>query len=98
GRVRAGNGSFPRVTYQLGAADARKLARAIGLTAEIFFAAGAREVYSGVHSRPVIRSADDARTLQQAALPASEFEMLAFHPPRTARMGAVTDSSGRLHR
>jgi choline dehydrogenase-like flavoprotein len=102
GRVRAGRGRWPRVTYRLGAADARKLARAIGLTAEIFFAGGAREVYSGVHSRPVLGSIDEARALQGASLPASDFEMMAFHPQGTARMGedpraAVTDSTGRVH-
>jgi choline dehydrogenase-like flavoprotein len=102
GRVRAGRGAWPHVTYQLGSADARKLARAIGLTAEIFFAGGAEEVYSGVHSRPVLRSADEARALAQAELPSSDFEMMAFHPQGTARMGenpreAVTDSSGRVH-
>src|SRR5438128_10818929 len=101
GRVRAGRGRFPRVTYQLGAADARKLARAIGLAAEIFFAAGAREVYSGVHSRPVLRAIDEARALQHATFPAADFEMMAFHPQGTARMGedprtAVTDSVGRV--
>src|SRR5439155_17547812 len=77
GRVRAGRGRFPRVTYQLGAADAKKLARAIGLTAEIFFAAGAREVYSGVHSRTVLRSIDEASALRRDALPADDFEMIA---------------------
>jgi choline dehydrogenase-like flavoprotein len=102
GRVRAGRGGFPRVTYRLGTADARKLARAIGLTAEIFFAAGAREVYSGVHSRPVLDSIEEARALQQAALPAADFEMMAFHPQGTTRMGedpraAVTESFGRVH-
>jgi len=102
GRVRAGRGRWPRVTYQLGAADARKLARAIGLTAEIFFAGGAAEVYPGVHSRPVLRSLDEARALQRAELPAADFEMMAFHPQGTARMGedprtSVTDSLGRVH-
>jgi choline dehydrogenase-like flavoprotein len=102
GRVRAGRGGWPRITYQLGAADARKLARAIGLTAEIFFAGGAEEVFSGVHSRPVLRSADEARALAGAELPAADFEMMAFHPQGTARMGedprtAVTDSAGRVH-
>jgi choline dehydrogenase-like flavoprotein len=102
GRVRAGRGTWPRVTYQLGGADARKLARAIGLTAEIFFAGGAEEVYSGVHSRPVLRSADEAHALARAELPAADFEMMAFHPQGTARMGedaasAVTDSAGRVH-
>ena len=102
GRVRAGRGRAPRVTYQLGAADAKKLARAIGLTADIFFAAGAREVYSGVHSRPILRSIDEARALQQTELPAADFEMMAFHPQGTARMGedarqAVSDSAGRVH-
>jgi len=57
GRVRATRAGFPRVTYQLNAADARKLTRATGLAAEIFSAAGAREVYSGVHSRPVLHGA-----------------------------------------
>ena len=102
GRVRAGRGRFPRVTYQLGAADARKLGRAVGLTAEIFFAAGAREVYPGIHSRPVLRSIDEARALQRTERPAADFEMMAFHPQGTARMGedpkqAVTDSFGRVH-
>jgi choline dehydrogenase-like flavoprotein len=102
GRVRAGRGRFPLVSYRLGATDAQKLARAIGLTAEIFFAGGAREVYSGVHSRPVLASIDEARALQTARLPAADFEMMAFHPQGTARMGeeprtAVTDSAGRVH-
>src|SRR5262249_42693832 len=102
GRVRAGRGRFPRVTYQLGRADARRLARAIGITAEIFFAAGACEVYPGVHSRPVLRSLDEARVLGQADVPPGDLEMMAFHPQGTARMGedprtAVTDSYGRVH-
>jgi len=102
GRVRASRGRWPHVTYRLGASDARRLARAIGLTAEIFFAGGATEVYSGVHSRPILRSIEEARALQQETPPATELEMMAFHPQGTTRMGedaksAVTDSTGRVH-
>src|SRR5439155_11248201 len=53
GRVRAGRGRFPRVTYQLGAADPQRLARALGLTAELFLPARPREVYSRAHPRPL---------------------------------------------
>ncbi|MFN8543779.1 MAG: GMC family oxidoreductase [Candidatus Binatia bacterium] len=102
GRVRATRSGFPRVTYQMNAADARRMARAVGLTAEVFFTAGAREVYSGVHSRAVLRGLHDAHALQQATLPPAEFELMAFHPQGTAKMGedrvrAVTDSWGRVH-
>jgi choline dehydrogenase-like flavoprotein len=82
--------------------DAQKLARALSLTAQIGFAAGARAVFSGIHPRPVLRSAGDARALLDARFKPTEFEMMAFHPQGTCRMGndasrAVTDSYGAHH-
>ena len=103
GRVRASRGSAPpRVTYRMVDEDVRKLTRAISLTAQIFFAAGARAVYSGISPRPILHNADDARALLDDRFGPGNFEMMAFHPQGTCRMGedpsrAVTDSYGAHH-
>ncbi|MBI4517184.1 MAG: GMC family oxidoreductase [Deltaproteobacteria bacterium] len=102
GRVRARGRGWPLVTYSMVPEDVRKLTRAISLTAQIFFAAGAREVFSGIHSQPVLGSADEARALTDRPRKAADIELMAFHPQGTCRMGedpakAVVDSYGRLH-
>ncbi len=102
GRVRARRGStasWPLVTYRMGVEDVKKLTRAIGLTAEIFFAGGAREVYSAIHRRPILRNAGEARALLEEPLRAQDIELMAFHPQGTCQMGedprrAVTNSFG----
>ena len=102
GRVRVRGRGWPLVTYKMIPEDVQKLTRAISLTAQIFFAAGARAVFPGIHPHPVLRSADAARALLETRFKASEFEMMAFHPQGTCRMGidpsrAVTDSYGAHH-
>ena len=113
GRVRArrGGGSprsgwphsgWPLVTYRMVPEDVSKLTRAISLTAQIFFAAGAQAVFSGIAPRAVLRSAAEARALLSERFKSTDFEMMAFHPQGTCRMGedpthAVTDSYGVHH-
>jgi choline dehydrogenase-like flavoprotein len=101
GRVTSAFGE-PLVLYHLGREDRRRMARAIALTAEIWFAAGAREVFAGVRSTPILRSPVQARALATADVPASHFELMAFHPLGTARMSAdprrgVVDAAGAVH-
>jgi choline dehydrogenase-like flavoprotein len=102
GRVRARGRGWPLVTYRMVPEDVRKLTRAISLTAQIFFAGGARAVFSGIAAHPVLHHADEARALLAARLKPSGIEMMAFHPQGTCRMGgdparAVTDAYGGYH-
>jgi hypothetical protein len=99
GRVRGRGRGWPVVTYHMVPDDVRKLTRAIGLTAQIFFAAGARAVFSGIAPRPVLHDAGAARALLDERLKPTDIEMMAFHPQGTCRMGgdpsrSVTDGYG----
>ncbi len=101
GRVlRLGGRSVP--WYRMNPTDVRRMQRAISLMARIYFAAGAVEVYPGVRQTPVLRSPADAEALERLPLRASDFELMAFHPMGTARMGSdprrsAVDAAGRLH-
>lgn len=101
GRIlRLGKRSIP--WYRMNTTDVRRMQRAIALMAKIYFAAGAIEVYPGVRQAPVLRSPAEAEALERLALRASDFELMAFHPMGTARMGSdprrsAVDPEGRLH-
>jgi choline dehydrogenase-like flavoprotein len=102
GRVVAAPGRQPLVLYSLARADRGRLARAISLTAQTWFAAGATEVYTSVRCRPVLRSMAEARAFADEEIRAKYFDVMAFHPMGTARMSAdpgrgVVDGSGRVH-
>jgi choline dehydrogenase-like flavoprotein len=101
GRVRiAGDGST-RVTYKLTRDDGRKLLFGIARAAEIFFAAGATEVYSQIRGMPVIRRGRVA-DFEAVDPPPGALRLEAFHPMGTARMAAdpelgVTGTDGAVH-
>jgi choline dehydrogenase-like flavoprotein len=101
GRVAlAGDGSV-RVTYRLLPEDAGKLRFGIARAAEIFFAAGATEVYSQVRGLPVLRRGD-VPAFEAAAISPSALRLEAFHPMGTARMSpdprqGATDVDGSVH-
>ena len=101
GRVGLANDGSVRITYCLTHDDARRLVFGIARAAEIFFAAGAHEVYSQVRGMPVLRGSDVSR-LEAADPPPAALRLEAFHPMGTARMSAdprqgATGTDGSLH-
>jgi choline dehydrogenase-like flavoprotein len=102
GRVRRLPGTRePLLTYRLAPADARALCEGIALVAEVFFAAGAKSVYTGVAGVPELGHPREAAALREGAFSPAALVPTGFHPMGTARMGgdparSVTDSWGAL--
>jgi choline dehydrogenase-like flavoprotein len=96
----AGDGSL-RITYRLTRDDAARLAFGIARAAELFYAAGAREVYPQIGGLPVV-SRNGIPELDASPPPARRLRLEAFHPLGTARMDAdpargVVDTDGAVH-
>jgi choline dehydrogenase-like flavoprotein len=92
--------SRPVVRYGLAERDGAKLRTAIVAMGRVLFAAGAREVLSGLPGRPAARNTADLAA-HVAGAPVSALHLAAFHPTGSARMGAdarrcPVDPEGRL--
>ncbi|MGH2755071.1 MAG: GMC family oxidoreductase N-terminal domain-containing protein [Actinomycetota bacterium] len=88
------------ITYQLSETDATRLKRAIEVLARLLFAAGAREVLTGLARGPRATSIDEIRATL-AGLDRRQLHLAAFHPTGTARAGKdpesyPVDPTGRL--
>jgi choline dehydrogenase-like flavoprotein len=88
GRVFPGRFGYPFFAfYSLNRQDADKLHKGIGYVADIFFAAGAKRVFTGCYAMPSLNSRDDLDRFKTMKLKPSHFEVMAFHPLGTCRMG-----------
>jgi choline dehydrogenase-like flavoprotein len=77
----------PIIRYDLGEADAARFKRGLLALAELYWAAGAREVIVPVRGVPTLRDGD-SRPLERHPVPAASLTAMAFHPLGTARAGA----------
>ena len=101
GRVSLARDGSLRIGYRLTREDAHRLSFGIARAAELFYAAGAREVYPQLGGVPVLprnRIAD----LDASPPSARRMRLEAFHPLGTARMDAdpalgVVDPAGAVH-
>ena len=87
GRVRQGLGGSPLITYDLNAIDTAKMARAIAILCDLYLAAGARRVLPLVTGMEEVRTASDVAKLRAMPIRAGDFEVTAFHPLGTCRIG-----------
>ncbi|HMJ09894.1 MAG TPA: GMC family oxidoreductase [Polyangiaceae bacterium] len=82
----------PFMTYRLGPADHAAVPKLMRTMAEIYFAAGAREVFLPVLGLGGI-DADALRSLDLAAIPKRMLECSSQHPLGTCRMGTSPETS-----
>ncbi|HEV1997933.1 MAG TPA: GMC family oxidoreductase N-terminal domain-containing protein [Candidatus Dormibacteraeota bacterium] len=100
GRVFRRPDGRPLMYYNMGANETYRMAQAVLMAGELYFAAGAKEYYPVVHGFPVLRSMDELRQLDPAKIKARDLKLSAYHPMGTARMGedprrAVVNSYGK---
>ena len=93
GRVIRRAGKEPLITYKLNKHDTRRMVRGLAHTAEIFLAAGARAVMSGLPGLGPVTNKGQLEDLKEEAVKPSSLRLTAFHPVGTARMGADASTS-----
>lgn len=91
----------PRIRYDLHPHDAARFQRGFELLADVFWAAGAREIVLPLRGVPTLRDGDSA-PLRNARIAPRDIKAMAFHPLGTARAGAdprasVVDGDLRVH-
>lgn len=87
GRVRPGPGGRPIITYWLNDHDVARIKRGAELLARCYLAAGARRVYPCVNGFDTIDNEAELEKFRRAKLTARDFELTAYHPLGTVRMG-----------
>ncbi len=92
GRVRVVRGQRV-VTYNVNKRDVARMKRGMEILTNVFLAAGAREVRPWLHGFDPIRTQNDLERFRRARLRASDFDLTAYHPLGTARMGSCPDTS-----
>jgi choline dehydrogenase-like flavoprotein len=94
GSVRPGWGGSPSIRYKLTSADLGTFQDGMRVLAEMFFAAGAREVWPGVHGLPErLTSPDQLPLLTRDTLDPRHAHFIATHLFGTCRMGADPSAS-----
>lgn len=87
GTVREGPGGSPLITYNMSQRDASQCQRGLALLSEVFLEAGARRVFPFALGHNEITDHRGLKALQEARLRPGDFDVAAFHPLGTCRMG-----------
>jgi choline dehydrogenase-like flavoprotein len=87
GSVRRGPGGSPLVRYDLNDRDCALMQRGIEVLCDVYLAAGARRVLPLVAGQEEVNSRDELLRLRSRRLRPGDFEVTAFHPLGTCRLG-----------
>jgi hypothetical protein len=85
--VRPGPAGLPLIFYNMTRGDARRMQRGIEVLCEVFLAAGARRVLPFVDGMYEVRDRADLHALRSMTLRPGDFEVTAYHPLGTCRIG-----------
>jgi choline dehydrogenase-like flavoprotein len=96
GKVRPGPGGSPRIHYNLKApGDLMRLKRGAETLSRVFFEAGAHTVLPPIAGLEELSSPEELARIQDPSVKVRDFELTAFHPLGTCRMG-VSPEKGVL--
>ena len=93
GTVRPGPGRRPLIPYTMNDHDVARVKRAVDLLSQVFFAAGAQRIFSPLRGFEELRSRTDLARLRRTEVTAADFQLTAYHPLGTARMGVSNERS-----
>lgn len=101
GHIRTLPFGIPLVRYDVTDVDQQKFVKAAAKLAELYFAAGAREVYTAFHHHGVLRGPDDIRRMYDHPPRVEDTEYFTAHLMGTCRMSArkgegVVDPTGQM--
>jgi hypothetical protein len=93
GEVREGPNGSPLMFYSLNAHDTAHMQRGMEILCEVYQAAGARRVLPFAMGHDDVSTKDALDRLRNSRLKAGDFDVTAFHPLGTCRVGADPRSS-----
>lgn len=87
GRVHGTVGGYPAIQYDVSPHDARRMHALMTRTGELCVAAGARTLFPGTRTHPILDGARDLERFGEAKLGARDLAWISYHPLGTCKMG-----------